>query len=290
MRVGVLSRSGWDANLQSTVSGESHFQESNQQTSVTTVVTGENFSFLQQLLLNFDGFAKECRIVHSWRALTKLREGLCQHRSTNACLALSEIYQEERGLSGKLDVRRNFAHHVVGRTVAGHHQRTGGFDHLVATLCRHAQTVLPTIDGHTQNNHHIAQRLAGLVHGGAFVFEFRRPHPVSGTLDVIQGCQLDPANVGQHLSDGELCHGLRAQKPFNRLFADGSDCSFVAEKRARDHSAVCQRKLKWSNTLLLCNSSSHRPIHLVGEEAFRRYREMSEDSVHAVLQGRLARL
>ena len=154
--------------------------------------------------------------------VTQLAEHMGQGRSTKPVFVTCEIDEQERATARELEVWRNGGCDVWATDVGRDDQRPGRLDDFVAvgsawSVGRHGEAVLASVHGDTQLEHDIVHGLGSIVECSALTGQFGRPHPVAGTLYILQPGRQRPDDVRQCLPHTHAAHSSRIDQPFDGL-------------------------------------------------------------------------
>ena len=179
----------------------------------------------------------------------------------------------------RLEIGRDDLGDVGAHRVRRDDEGTRRFDSFITHLGRHRKRVLSAIDGDAELAHEVAHGLARIPHGRALAWKLGCPHPVGGHLDVSEGGDWRPHQIGQSLGDGEPGHRCRVEKALDRLLADRCGGSDRVGMRQSDDAAVGERYVQRPHALLLRDQAGHRAVDLVGQEALRTDRGKAKHAI-----------
>ena len=155
------------------------------------------------------------------------------------------------------------------------HLTTGADNHCSRTddlgavriFLGHGQRVLASRHIHLDGAAEVAQRLhAGVQTGILTLLRTTWPHPVGRQGNAVQALsKRSPHDVGERFCHRKHRTGSHIGQAGLRGMTDGSGDSFLTTIVECHHTAVGQRKLKGTLTLLLCNLARHTAVNLVGE-------------------------
>ena len=154
---------------------------------------------------------------------------------------------------------------------------------------RHGEAVLASVRGDTQLEHDIVHGLGGIVERSTLTGQFGRPHPVAGTLYILQPGRQRPDNVRQCLPHTHAAHSSRIDQPFDGLLTYCGGSAGRTEMTLGDDSHVGDGELQGAGALLPRDQTRHATIDLRGEKPLRPHRQQSQHTIESRANRELGR-
>jgi hypothetical protein len=205
-----------EVDLRSDSAGKAHLGDGGEETSVRSVVIGEDGVWVVGLK-RLDGSeegADRLGVLDVGRGRADLLEDLREGGSAETLLAAGEVEENEDGLAAVgPELGRPSKGNVIDGSEGGDDDGHGGGDlsrlaDLVLPLHLHRHRVLPDGDPDAESRAELhPDRLDGGVETGSLSWMRRGRHPVGRELDLLDGLDRSGGEVGEGLGDGHSSGG-----------------------------------------------------------------------------------
>ena len=270
------------------VARECHLAGRSKEAAVAAVVIGQDLALGPQGVDRIHEVDQVLRLVQIRHFMPHLVQHLRQHAAAHAVAPATEVDEDQRGVFGGFELRRQRAAHVGQRRECADDQAHGRRDLFLllalAPLRAHGQAVLAHGDRNAQGR---AQFHAHGAHGGVEVGVLAllaaRGHPVGRELDALQfdrrGQQVgDGFRHGHAAGRGRVDHGQR------RALAHAHRLAGEALVVGQRHRAVGHRHLPGPDHLVAVREAAHRAVADGHQEALGRHRRVAQHLDRGVLQ------
>mmetsp|Transcript_5989 Transcript_5989/g.12796 ORF Transcript_5989/g.12796 Transcript_5989/m.12796 type:complete len:203 (-) Transcript_5989:2218-2826(-) len=177
---------------------------------------------IKELLSGLEGPFEQSKIFKIRTGVPNLSIDLGEGRTPAACLATSEVHVEQaRASLWTSEVRRDGFGDVRTGDVHGDGEFSGRLDQLLTAAGGHGEGIFAPVNAATQGQEGIPEGLAGIVHLGPLSRKLGSIHPITAGLDVLDGRNLGPDQIGYGLRHRNARHGGRVQQSLDRLFPTG---------------------------------------------------------------------
>ena len=254
--LGTVVGQGIEVQVQTAVAGEGHFQSSDQQAAVGTVVVSQQHVVGIQALDHGEERLEVFSVVDIRRLTTEQAVGLRQDRGAHAVLPAAEVDQDQVGFAlVQTQLWRQGLAYIDHRGEAGHDQRHRRGHALVLALILpaglHRHRVLAHRNGDAKGRAQFhADGFYGVVQTGVFTRMTSSSHPVGRQFDVGNFLDARGGDVGQRLANRHAPGRGSVEQSQRRALTHGHGFTAVHVEAGVGHGAVSHRHLPRADHLI----------------------------------------
>ena len=269
------------------MAGEGHFHHGSQQTTVGTVVVGQQVTVGIEALDHCEESFQVFGVIDVRRVPAEFAVDLREDRRTHAVLAATEVDQDQVG--GAL-VHAQFR--GQGLTDVSHWRETGddqrhwrgdGLVFAVVVPARgHGHRVLAHRNGDAQLRAQLhADRFHGVIQTRVFARVAGRRHPVRRQFDVGELVDARRGNVGDGFADGHAARRRRVQQSQRSALAHCHGFTGVDVETGGGDGNVGHRHLPWADHLVTGNEAGDGAVADGDQEALARHGRVMQNALDA---------
>ncbi len=270
------------------MTGERHFHDAGQQTTVGTVVVSQQVTVGIEALDHREERFQVFGIIDVWSLLAELAMHLGENRGAHAVLATAEVDQDQVG--GALvhaQLRGQGLTDVSHWRETGHDQGHRRGDSLVFAVViparGHGHRVLAHRNGNAQLRAQFhADRFHGVVQTRVFTRVTGRRHPVRRQFDVGELVDARGGNVGDGFADGHAARRRCVQQSQRSTLAHGHRFTGVDVEAGGGDGHVGHRDLPRADHLVTGHEAGDGAVADGDQEALARDGRVMQDALDAI--------
>ena len=276
------------------MAGKRHFTNGGPQTSIASIVVGQQQALLAQIIHSLNQMNEVLGIVQIGHIATGLVQHLGQDARAHAVLAFAQVHQNQAGVLLCIELRRQAAAHIVNGREGGDDQTHRRGDLLVLTLVLpagfHRQAVFAHWNGDAQRwTQSHAHGLHRVKQSRVFAGLAASSHPIGRQLQLAQldGCRQD---IGDRFSHRHATRCRRIQGSQGCAFAQAHGLTSHAFEIGQRDRAIGHRHLPRTDHLITVAQSANCAVADRDEKAFAGHRGVAQYLNHGVLQSHIAQV
>ncbi len=251
--------------------GETHLKQTGYETACRNIMTRKCESVFLDCLNGIEGCAEIFGIFNLRSLASHRAKRLEERRTTELEFRFAEIYMQECGIFIVNYHRRcNISHitHLSSRRNNHCSRRNNLFS--AGILLRKRKRIFSCGNIYLQVAAKITQSLYTFIQTRIFAFlRAAGPHPVCRKRNTVYALlERSKDYVCQCFGYGKSRACCRRNQTGLRSMTEGCGNSFTESVIERNHTAVGQRQLQFTHTLLSCNFSGYRAVHFIGKPIF----------------------